>query len=54
MLLTYLSSCKVSVTFVKIFMKLEFAVQIFEKYLYLKFHENPSNGSRGVPCQRTR
>jgi len=26
---------------------------IFEKYSNAKFHENPSSGSRGVPCGRT-
>jgi hypothetical protein len=25
-------------------MKLEFSQQTFEKYLYIKFHENPFNG----------
>ena len=34
-------------------MKLEFSQQIFEKYLDIKFHENPSSGSRVVPCRRT-
>ena len=34
-------------------MKLEFSQQIFEKYLNIKFHENPSSGSRVVPCGRT-
>jgi hypothetical protein len=34
-------------------MKLEFSRQIFEKYLNTKFHENPSSGSRVVPCGRT-
>jgi len=29
-------------------MKLEFSRQFFEKYLYIKFHENPSSGSRVV------
>jgi len=27
-------------------MNLEFSRQIFEKYSSVKFHENPSNGSR--------
>jgi hypothetical protein len=27
--------------------------QIFEKYLNIKFHGNPSSGSRDVPCGRT-
>ena len=34
-------------------MKLEFSGQLFEKYSNNKFHENPSNGSRVVPCGRT-
>jgi hypothetical protein len=35
------------------FLKPEFSRQIFEKFSYIKFHENPSNGSRVVPCGRT-
>jgi hypothetical protein len=34
-------------------MKLEFSLQIFEKFSNIKFHENPSIGSRVVPCGRT-
>ena len=34
-------------------MKLEFSRQIFEKHSHIKFHENPSNRSRAVPCGRT-
>jgi hypothetical protein len=34
-------------------MKLEFSGQIFEKYLNIKFHENPSIGSQVVPCGQT-
>jgi len=34
-------------------MKLEFTRQISEKYSNTKFHENPSSGSRVVPCGRT-
>jgi len=34
-------------------MKLEFSQQIFEKYSHIKFHENLSSGSLGVPCERT-
>jgi hypothetical protein len=34
-------------------MKLEFSRQIFEN-THTKFHENPSIGSRLVPCGRTR
>jgi len=34
-------------------MKLEFSLQIVEKYSRMKFHENPSIGSRVVPCRQT-
>jgi hypothetical protein len=34
-------------------MKLEHSLQIFEKYSNIKFNENPSIGSRVVPCGRT-
>jgi hypothetical protein len=34
-------------------MKLEFSGQIFEKSSNIKFHENPSSGSRVVPCGQT-
>jgi hypothetical protein len=34
-------------------MKLEIYVQIFEKYTHVTFHENPSSGSRAVPCGLT-
>jgi len=33
--------------------ELEFSQQIFEKISNIKFHENPSNRSRGVPCRPT-
>ena len=33
--------------------RLEFSRQIFEKYSDIKFHENPSSGSRVVQCGRT-
>ena len=36
-----------------ILMKLEFSLMILEKYWNIKYHENPSSGSRGVPCGRT-
>jgi len=29
-------------------MKLQFSRQFFEKYSNIKFHKNPSSGSRGV------
>jgi hypothetical protein len=35
-----------------ILIKLEFSRQIFEKYSNIKFHENPSSGSRVVACGR--
>jgi len=34
-------------------MKLVFSRQYFDKYLNIKFHENPSSGSRVVPYGRT-
>ena len=34
-------------------MKIEFSRQIFEKYPIIKFDENPSSGSRLVPCGQT-
>ena len=37
----------------QILMKLEFSQQAFQYYSNIKFHENPFNGSRIVPCDRT-
>ena len=34
-------------------MKLELSQQSFEKRSNIKFHQNPSHGSRGVPCGHT-
>jgi hypothetical protein len=34
-------------------MKFEFSRQIFEKCSTTNFHQNPSNGSRVVPCGQT-
>jgi hypothetical protein len=34
-------------------MNLEFSCQIFEKFSNIKFHENPSHGSRVFQCERT-
>jgi hypothetical protein len=34
-------------------MKLEFSRQIFEQTSNIKFYENPSIGSRVVPCGQT-
>ena len=36
----------------RILIKLEFSPQILEKYSNIKFHENPSSGSRVVPLGR--
>ena len=41
------------VILVQNFMKLEFSRQISEKYSNIRFHENPSSGSRVVLCGRT-
>jgi hypothetical protein len=35
-------------------MNLEFSLHIFEKYSNIKIHENPSIGSRVVPCGQTK
>jgi hypothetical protein len=37
----------------EILMKLEFSINIFEKYSNTKFHENLSTGNRVVPCEQT-
>jgi hypothetical protein len=34
-------------------MEVEFSLQIFEKYSNIEFRENPSSGSRIVPCEGT-
>jgi len=34
-------------------MKCEYSRQIFEKYLYITFLENPFSESRVAPCGRT-
>jgi len=34
-------------------MQLEFSPQILEKYSNIEFQENPSSGSRVVPCGQT-
>ena len=49
----YWSSYKVPVILLKLLMKLEFSRQIFEKYSNIKCYENPSSGSRVVPCGQT-
>jgi len=38
----------------RIFTKFEFSTNVFEKYSnFIKCHENPSSGSRVVPCGQT-
>ena len=37
----------------QIVIKLEFSRNIFEKFSYIKFHEDPSSRSRVVSCGRT-
>ena len=49
----YWSSCKVSVIFVMILMKLEFSLQIFEKYSNIKFHGNPPRWSQTIRYGKT-
>jgi hypothetical protein len=49
----YWSSSKVPRMLSPIFMKLEFSWQILEKSSNIKFHENPSSGSRVVSYRRT-
>ena len=39
--------------FLSEFNKLEFSPQSFEKYSNIKLYENPSGGSRVVPCGQT-
>jgi hypothetical protein len=34
-------------------MKLDFSRQIFKKSSNIQFHQNPSSGSRVVPCRQT-
>jgi len=34
-------------------MKLKFSQQMLEKYSHIKFHKNPSSGSRVVPRGQT-
>jgi len=40
-------------SYCQILMKLDFSQQIFRTFTSIKFHENPSSGSRVVPCGRT-
>jgi hypothetical protein len=45
------SSCKVTHS-CQILTKLDFFPYSFEEYTNIKLHENPSSGSRIVPCER--
>jgi hypothetical protein len=49
----YWSLCEVPLFSCEILRELEFSRHIFEKYSNIKFHGNPSNGCRVVPCGRT-
>ena len=46
-------SCKVPLIFVRFKIKLEFSRQVFKNVSRMKFHQNRSSGSRGVPCGQT-
>jgi hypothetical protein len=48
------SSCKVGLPIILVIflIKLEFSRQIFEKSSNIECHENPSSGSRVIPCGR--
>jgi hypothetical protein len=46
-------SCKIPDIRCPILMKLEFSRKFSEKYSNTIFHENPSSGSRVVPCGQT-
>jgi hypothetical protein len=49
----YWSARKVPVIFCRVLIKAEFSRQIFRKFSNIKFHENPSSGSRLIPWGRT-
>jgi len=49
----YWSSCKVPFIIVRFSWKLNFLDIFSKKCTNIKFHENPSSGSRVVPCGRT-
>ena len=43
---------QITLCFGKTLMDLKFSFESVEKYSNIKFHENPSSGSRDVPCGR--
>ena len=45
------SSCKVNGILCRSLMRFKLCWQSFEKFSRTKFHENPSSGSRIVPCE---
>jgi hypothetical protein len=49
----YLSFKRSAPYFRQTLLKIEFSPQILEKYSSIKHYENPSSGSRVVPCGRT-
>jgi len=49
----YWSSCQVPVILAIFYWNLNFLDRCFEKYSDIKFHENPSSGSRVAPCGPT-
>ena len=50
--IVYLSSSNVPVNLVRFFWKFNFLYKFPKKYSCIKFHENPSSGSRRVTCKR--
>jgi hypothetical protein len=46
------SSCTVPVILCQTLMEIKFSIQIFEKYSKIKFHANPSGGSRVFRADR--
>ena len=49
----YMSSCISTAHSSRIFVKVEFSQRILEKCSNIEFHENPSSGSRVIPCGQT-
>jgi hypothetical protein len=49
----YWSLCKVPVNSCQILSRLEFSLQVFEKYSNIKFQENLSSASRVAPYGQT-